>query len=428
MQDFLAYGGDHLGQLLSTLSAVEKQQITRLAVLPYTFDENDAAAMMLCGVDKARALLKDMHDHGLLLFNSECGQHYMHMSVRQKSGALSSPPATKANQQRFVLHMLQQLIDWAAMYITPAYALAIACVRQHTADFDEVWRLLTNSAELAEVCCEAAACAASPGVEDLLYGACLATRALEAWAALRQASTNKQQAAAFTFMIVHEALSVQEDVKGALVLFREVAEVQARLLGPQHPFTRRSTQYVAVCLNYQEDLADAEVLLLGLVKDLQQTSGRESVFDQYDLFCIQGGVADCWRGMGRDSEALALQVELVKGAQFTLGSEHPETLIVRHNMASTLDSLGRIDEAAAVFLELLQDCRRVVGREHPSTMAALRSLAGCLDDMERHAEAEPLWLEAVEISRRIQGLENAATLQYAKQLEKCRSHSLVIMS
>ena len=50
-----------------------------------------------------------------------------------------------------------------------------------------------------------------------------------------------------------------------------------------------------------------------------------------------------------------------------LGSDHPDTLNTRNNLAVAYDSVGRFAEAVDAWEELLPDCQRVLGLEHPLT-------------------------------------------------------------
>lgn len=66
----------------------------QLSVFSYTFDEKDAAVMLECGVEKATVLLRILRDHGLLLFNSQNSQHYLHMAVKQYAMAQAAAMPT----------------------------------------------------------------------------------------------------------------------------------------------------------------------------------------------------------------------------------------------------------------------------------------------------------------------------------------------
>lgn len=56
------------------------------------------------------------------------------------------------------------------------------------------------------------------------------------------------------------------------------------------------------------------------------------------------------------------------------GSDHPDTLITRNNLAVAYYSVGRLAEAINVWEELLPDCRRLLGPEHPLTKLVQKNL------------------------------------------------------
>ena len=56
------------------------------------------------------------------------------------------------------------------------------------------------------------------------------------------------------------------------------------------------------------------------------------------------------------------------------GSDHPDTLITRNNLAVAYRSAGRLTEAIDEWEKLLPDCRRLLGAEHPLTKLVEKNL------------------------------------------------------
>ncbi|WP_433373653.1 tetratricopeptide repeat protein [Streptosporangium sp. CA-115845] len=57
-----------------------------------------------------------------------------------------------------------------------------------------------------------------------------------------------------------------------------------------------------------------------------------------------------------------------------LGTDHPDTLTSRHNLACTHDSAGRTREAIALYERSVADHERTLGADHPNTRAARESI------------------------------------------------------
>ncbi len=112
-------------------------------------------------------------------------------------------------------------------------------------------------------------------------------------------------------------------------MFRELLDVQRRVLGPEHPGT----------------LATMNNLASSLI------------------------------GHGKHAEARQMQHELLDVMRRVLGPEHPLTLTTISNFGFSLRRKGKHAEAEQMFHELLDVRRRVLGPEHPDTLATVRNLA-----------------------------------------------------
>ncbi|WP_334663931.1 tetratricopeptide repeat protein [Streptomyces cyaneofuscatus] len=58
-----------------------------------------------------------------------------------------------------------------------------------------------------------------------------------------------------------------------------------------------------------------------------------------------------------------------------LGTDHPETLTSRNNLALTLNDLGQHRQAADLHRQNLTDRERILGTDHPHTLASRNNLA-----------------------------------------------------
>ncbi len=58
-----------------------------------------------------------------------------------------------------------------------------------------------------------------------------------------------------------------------------------------------------------------------------------------------------------------------------LGEEHPSTLIIMANLASTYRNQGRWKEAEELEVGVMETTKRVLGKEHPDTLTIMANLA-----------------------------------------------------
>jgi hypothetical protein len=57
------------------------------------------------------------------------------------------------------------------------------------------------------------------------------------------------------------------------------------------------------------------------------------------------------------------------------GTDHPDTLIARNNVAMAYRDAGRSVEAIPLLERALADCERVLGANHPNTKVVRENLA-----------------------------------------------------
>jgi tetratricopeptide (TPR) repeat protein len=102
--------------------------------------------------------------------------------------------------------------------------------------------------------------------------------------------------------------------------------------------------------------------------------------------------------------------ETLRILERVLGSEHPDTLISRNNLAAGYQALGRYQEAVQLLEETLRVQERVLGPEHPDTLISRNNLAIGYFNLDRHQEAVELYEETLRISERVLGSGHPDTL------------------
>ncbi|GAA3909797.1 tetratricopeptide repeat protein [Actinoplanes auranticolor] len=83
---------------------------------------------------------------------------------------------------------------------------------------------------------------------------------------------------------------------------------------------------------------------------------------------------------GLAEAAVSYWQRLLPTAVERLGADHPETLIVRNNLAWSYGRAGQPERAVSELRELLVDRRRVLGNEHINTLATVHGIAEWLGE------------------------------------------------
>ena len=150
----------------------------------------------------------------------------------------------------------------------------------------------------------------------------------------------------------------------AEALVRQAVDIRRRILGPEHPETLKSMNYLA------------------------------DVFD----------------GQGRYSEAEKSHRETLNVRRRLLGREHPDTLNTMVDLSFSIERQGRYDEAESIAREALEIQRHLLGPDHRDTLRSMTALAGILVEEGHYSAAEGLERETLEIQRRVLGPDHPETL------------------
>ncbi|OLN96222.1 Nephrocystin-3-like protein 1 [Colletotrichum chlorophyti] len=109
---------------------------------------------------------------------------------------------------------------------------------------------------------------------------------------------------------------------------------------------------------------------------------------------------------------------------FSLGEEHPDTLIGMGNLASAFCNQSRWKEAEELEVRVLGTRRRVIGEEHPGTLISMGNLALTYRRQGRCDVAMQLMRDGVGLRRRVFGLDHAETISSSSILADWEDHAL----
>ena len=124
---------------------------------------------------------------------------------------------------------------------------------------------------------------------------------------------------------------------------------------------------------------------------------------------------------GRYCEAEKLQEESIALRKSSLGDDHPETLVVMSDLASTLCDQDRLNEAEALEVRIMETWKRTRGEQHHQTLDAMSNLAVTISAQGRPEEAEVLNRHVMEVRKSILGEDHLDTLISMNNLSKTLS-------
>ena len=151
---------------------------------------------------------------------------------------------------------------------------------------------------------------------------------------------------------------------------------------------------------------EAEQLNVQVLETRKRVLGEEHP----DTLTIMANLASTYRNQGRWKEAEELEVQVIETSSRVLGEEHPDTLTSIANLASTFWNQGRWKEAEELDVQVIETRKRVLGEEHPDTLTNIANLASTYRNQGRWKEAEELEVQVMETRKRVLREEHPDTL------------------
>ncbi|MFJ7209622.1 tetratricopeptide repeat protein [Streptomyces sp. NPDC098789] len=132
--------------------------------------------------------------------------------------------------------------------------------------------------------------------------------------------------------------------------------------------------------------------------------------DHPDTITARANLAAAYRNLGRHHDALTVQEAVHSDLERLLGHEDPDTLRARANLAVTYHQLGRHHDALALQEAVLTDCERLLEPDHTDTIHARANLADTYRNLGRHHDALILEEAVHSDFERLSGHEHTDTL------------------
>jgi tetratricopeptide (TPR) repeat protein len=116
---------------------------------------------------------------------------------------------------------------------------------------------------------------------------------------------------------------------------------------------------------------------------------------------------------GRYNEAGKLFEQVMETKKRVLGEEHPDTLLIMHNLALMFWIQGQWKEAEELEVQIMAIQEKVLGEEHPLTLTSFANLASTFLGQREWGKAEgvlELFMQVIETQKMVLGKDNPSTL------------------
>ncbi|MBM7776022.1 thioredoxin-like negative regulator of GroEL [Actinokineospora baliensis] len=157
--------------------------------------------------------------------------------------------------------------------------------------------------------------------------------------------------------------------------------------------------------------------------DLLNTANHLLGSNHPDTLVIRHNLARCLGETGDAAGAAALLTKLHPQYVRALGPDHPETLTNRHSLAYWRGEAGDAAAAKNAFAELVEDCLRVYGSNDPRTLTARGNLAGWQGLAGDAVQAAQGFAELLEDCLRVVGPDHPTTFTIRNSLAFWRNKS-----
>jgi len=132
--------------------------------------------------------------------------------------------------------------------------------------------------------------------------------------------------------------------------------------------------------------------------------------DHPDTLTSRNNLAYAYRSAGNLQRAIPLYQRTLADRERVLGADHPDTLSSRNNLAGAYESAGDLKRALPLYEQTLTDRERVLGADHPDTLNSRNNLAYAYRSAGDLRRAIPLHEQTVAARERVLGADHPDTL------------------
>jgi len=171
--------------------------------------------------------------------------------------------------------------------------------------------------------------------------------------------------------------------------------------------------WAVLFLSHLGDSAEQSIMIAEpLLADLERVLGT----DYPDTLDTRRNLAIAYQRAGRMAEAITLLEQTLADLERVLGADHPDTLAGGNSLANSYRDAGRTAEAITLHEQNLADQERVLGTDHPDTLTTRNNLALAYRDAGRTADAIMLHEQNLADRERVLGTDHPQTLRTRNNL------------
>ncbi|GIL66630.1 hypothetical protein Vafri_20122 [Volvox africanus] len=393
--------------LLEALGEEHRTALVQLSIMPGSWDEDTASALLGKPPYAARALLDVLLGYSLIVCRGCSGSSirgsgglgaargaYSQGCYSLMPGMLDAARAQLAEldmesrvalQCRFVGHVLSQFLRADRLYREGAVRAAMQLASEQRQDVQAM--LLV-----------AAKCSDS---ERMLWGT-IGTARLPALAT----------SSLFSALVLD--ISAEMDA-----FWRAVADAAAAAAAaPGRPtsgteagrydaLAALAARVLAQTLHKQARYEEAEVAWRGALLQSQRIHGSASL----EAAACHSGLGLALSALRRDGEAEEQHAAALRLRKAVLGDRHADVAASLSDLARVMRHTGRYREAEAAYKKVLQVRRKLLGEEHPAVADTYISAGITAGLQKRHLEEEHFYRKALAIRQRILGPDHPEVAQ-----------------
>ena len=195
------------------------------------------------------------------------------------------------------------------------------------------------------------------------------------------------------------------DFERAILEWQATLTIREKALGPDHPDTARSLKNLAELYESQANYATAEPLYQRALKVKEKALGP----DHPDTVMSLNNLADLYHAQANYAAAEPLYLLALKIHEKALGPDHPDTATSFNNLAGLYRAQANYAAAEPLYRRALKIHEKALGRDHPNIAASLNNLASLYQSQRNFADAERLYRWALKINENAFGPDHPAT-------------------
>ncbi|RPF21461.1 tetratricopeptide repeat protein [Myceligenerans xiligouense] len=147
-----------------------------------------------------------------------------------------------------------------------------------------------------------------------------------------------------------------------------------------------------------------------LLRRLLDAAARVLGTDHPDTLASRNNLAFAYQSVGNLQRAIPLFEATVTASERVLGTNHPGTLFSRCNLAGAYRSTGDSQRAIRLYVGTLKKMKRVLGMSHPNTLTLRDNLAFTYESVGDFERAIPLYESTLSDRERVLGVDHRDTL------------------